>query len=317
MLKRIGELLLYIILISSIGLLFAVYKNPEVGFYIKRLFGLAPCQKPLTYTLGRIDSDFGLSQNEFLKILSEAESVWEKATNKNLFQYSVAGKMKINLIYDERQSGTSLQKDINQNIERNKSYYDSLVREYQILKSSYESGLANFNAEVSSLNNQKDQLEKEISRWNKKGGAPKEVYENLKAEGDALYNLSENLKRKQTELNNKISEINNTAMEINKLAKEINLNVTDYNQISRDIGVEFDEGAYVEDTTGKSINIYQYGDIMQLKRVLAHELGHALGLDHVEDPRALMYRLNAGENLELKNDDKAELKKVCKINLPN
>lgn len=316
MLKKIGELLLYIILISSIGLLFAVYKNPEVGFYIKRILGLAPCQKPLTYSLGQIDSNFGLSNNELLKILSEAENAWEKVANKNLFQYSPVGKMKINLIYDERQSSTEQQKDINQNIERNKSYYDSLVREYQLIKSGYESDLTNFNKEVSLFNDKKEQLQKEINYWNKKGGAPKEIYESLKSEGDALYDLSESLRKKQTDLNNRITEINRLASEINKLAKEININVTNYNQISRDIGVEFDEGAYVEDATGKSINIYQYGNILQLKRVLAHELGHALGLDHVEDPDALMYRLNAGENLELSSDDKNELKNVCRINLP-
>jgi predicted Zn-dependent protease len=48
-------------------------------------------------------------------------------------------------------------------------------------------------------------------------------------------------------------------------------------------------------------------------RVLAHELGHALGIGHLDNPKAIMYYLNEGINEKLTADDLMALKKVCEI----
>ena len=41
-------------------------------------------------------------------------------------------------------------------------------------------------------------------------------------------------------------------------------------------------------------------------------MGHAVGIDHVGDPEAVMYKLNMGENLTATATDLAELNKVCR-----
>ena len=51
---------------------------------------------------------------------------------------------------------------------------------------------------------------------------------------------------------------------------------------------------------------------LKLVRLLAHEMGHAVGIDHVGDPEAVMYKLNMGENLTATATDLAELNKVCR-----
>ena len=50
---------------------------------------------------------------------------------------------------------------------------------------------------------------------------------------------------------------------------------------------EFTQGDY----QGDHINVYQFRDRAELILVLAHELGHALQLDHVENPASIMYYL--------------------------
>ena len=100
---------------------------------------------------------------------------------------------------------------------------------------------------------------------------------------------------------------------INRLIRELNLTVGDYNAIGAKTSGEFQEGQYVRDAAGQKINIHQFDDRPALVRVLAHELGHALGIDHLDNPEAIMYRLNESGNEKITADDIAVLKAVCQM----
>jgi hypothetical protein len=61
------------------------------------------------------------------------------------------------------------------------------------------------------------------------------------------------------------------------------------------------------------ITIYQYDNEYRLVRVLAHEFGHVLGLNHSKSTEAVMYPLIRSDSLALAVDDIAALKERCKI----
>jgi hypothetical protein len=121
------------------------------------------------------------------------------------------------------------------------------------------------------------------------------------------------INQKQNELNKLVSDINATVTMLNRISEELNLHVDRYNKIGDEQGGEFEEGVYRSDIEGTNIDIYQYDNKAVLIRLLAHELGHALGLDHVDSPDAIMYRLNQAKNLELTPNDISALKLQCKL----
>ena len=90
----------------------------------------------------------------------------------------------------------------------------------------------------------------------------------------------------------------------------VNFEVADISESSIRIAKNFVSSDLVKFT---HIDIYEFTDQQQLVRLIAHELGHALGLEHVDDPETIMYRLNEGTNSIPTEADMNELKQVCRI----
>jgi uncharacterized protein YoxC len=246
-----------------------------------------PCQHVITYTIGTFDTRFGISRNTLLNTVDEAGKVWENIDHKTLFEYKPDGELKINLIYDDRQQATDNLKEVGGAIDDTKAEYDQLKTEYDSLEASY--------------NQQKADYERKITQYQSHPGS----YDQ---------NDIDQINIEQKSINSLADQINAKAAQLNTLAKTLNLSVSSYNSIGSSVGEQFDEGEYVRTSTSTYIDIYQFDTTTKLRRLLEHEMGHSLGLEHVADPKSIMYYLNSSTNEVPTADDIAEYHTECPTN---
>lgn len=284
--KRRSSLILLLVIICSV-----------VIYYRGDIWPAPPCSKPISFSIGVFDSTFNITREKFIVDTKLASQAWSKIYGQDLFIYDDTSKLKINLIYDYRQKATDELKLQGIVIDSSKATYDDLKNKYDLLTSTYENKKLEYENHLAEYNNQ-------VGRINKRGGATPKERATLETEKN-------NLQLEMENLNSLISQINSLVPILNEVAKKLNISVENFNRIGASTGEEFNEGEYIFNGNDPYINIYQFEDNNQLIRVLEHEFGHALGLNHVDDSQAIMYRLNSSLNENLTLADISELQRVC------
>jgi hypothetical protein len=276
---------------------------------VENIVPKSPCKNTLYYSWGNIDKKHDISQEELLILMQKVESIWEDSVNYNLFEYKENALFKINFIFDERQKQANESLLLNKKLEKinytqqNLSVkYEKMLTEYKKLSEKYKSSLKELAIKTSAYNSH-------VSYWNEKGGAPKDEYEKLKGEKRELEKLVDKTEKRRQKINTLVKKINKLASREEKITKEYNSNLLTYkNKYGK--SKQFSQGEYF----GQGINIYEFKDKDELKLILTHEFGHALGIEHVKNSHSLMYYLMGDQNLknpQLTAEDLFALKNIC------
>lgn len=270
--------------------------------------GASLCRYPIAYQIGSYDDRFGLTEAEARVAIHDAETAWEEAVGENLFNYDEDASFTVNFIFDDRQEMSDEEREARAELDAINAENRAVNEQYQTLRDEYEALQSEHQAAIERYEAQLAEHNEAVDAYNAEGGAPPEEFERLGEARAALNETAARIDTRSARLNEMADTINELGEAGNALVEQYNERVQQYNERYGD-SREFTQGDY----QGDRINIYTFTSGVELRQVLAHELGHALALGHVDDPQAVMYYLigTQGESLDLTEADVAEFDRVC------
>lgn len=252
-----------------------------------------PCERPLDYKIGTIDSRFNIATSTVRDLLTESESVWEAQADRELFTYSSEADFTVNFIFDERQQTTNAVNEYESTLSDLELSHSEVAAEHQKRKERYEDALADYQNDRAEYEADLSAHNERVRKWNDRGGAPEDVYEDLREERQQLDERLQSLQRQQAEVEELRLAVNELVTQGNSLARAYNQTASTFSDRFGE-SREFNQATY----TGDAINVYQFEQPDDLKLALMHEFGHALGIEHVSGSSSVMYYLMENQPLD-------------------
>lgn len=260
-----------------------------------------PCMLPLAWRVARVDPVFGVDSAAAAALVAEAAGLWETALGRPLFRQDDQDGFPVRFLLRESEEGRSADlagSAFRRAEQEYRAAADGLtgrlvglqerLADEEALRLEHRDQVSDFEARV-------DRHNGEVEGWRERGGAPDEVAPVLQAREGALLEERTRLTEERTTLE---------ALRDTLAAAEASLRgeVEAHRIRGQDLQeslppVRQAAGFYREairagedgsPLVGREIRVHRPGDRGDLVRILAHELGHALGLPHLEAPGALM-----------------------------
>ncbi|RZG80063.1 matrixin family metalloprotease [Acinetobacter venetianus] len=250
-----------------------------------------PFDTRLRYRIVDVDPRFKLTTEQVKQLSVQATQIWKDGTGQDYFVYDPNAQLAINFIYDERQIESEQRREHLSQLETGQRQW---LDKKQRLDQTEQEILNN----KQFLDLKQQQLNQQIQQYNQEQltaqQRPASIVDRdyFQRRQQALQDNIQQVQQEITQYNQKISDLNQQVDELNQLNQQLDQSVHQYKQ--RFQPHLFHKGLF----NGREILIYEFESEDDLRLTLAHELGHALGLQHANDPTALMYPLMKDQNAE-------------------
>lgn len=277
---------------------------------------------PLKWRIAEVDPRFGVSSADVAAAVEQGVALWEAAAGRKLFERDDVRGFPIKLIYDERQKEMLETVRRNQAVQTEEDRMSAQRGLTEAAASRFESASQQLKSRAQSYEMRLNAYNQRVQQINAAGGVQPEQAPALEQERNALD--AERAAIEQAE-----QEVERLRVEANRMTDEFNRQVRLHNQeVARQRQnaqpaklVRLGECTIVETRRGankttkvQGISVFAFQDNDHLAFILAHELGHALGLGHVEGDGSMMSEVEDGRitanHLKLTDKDKAELQRA-------
>jgi len=285
-----------------------------------------PCTEPLGWRVAEIDPRFGLAPAEAEAAVQAAARLWNEAAGQELFVHDPDDGFDIVFHWDERhariQAWLPRRRALDAQVEglaRDRAQLEELRADLNLFQIEHERRLE-------TLERRWDAHAELVAHWEERRPIPSDVQRQLDREAEELERERVSVNREAQRLNEQVALVNRETGALNNRIEALNRQRA---EVERDSPLGSIRSGFYREThrtlgrwslsVTREIFIYQFDDGAHLEKILAHELGHALGLEHAHEPGSLMHELHVtgpGVSLEdarlrLTAADLALLREAC------